>query len=162
MEHCGQWGNETMDAGHWDDLALEQWDNGTIDTGTIGQWTNGTRGPWGKQTVGQCDTGTMGQFDNRPWDDRKLGQWTRGQSDNGTMDSSVRGQLDIGTMYGHWDNGTTRKLDSGTLGHWDDGTLVKQSVLLASSALDAPRTEHQWSSGRIHGSQRCGQISSSG
>jgi hypothetical protein len=48
----GQWGNETMDAGLWDDLILEQGDNGTIDIGTIEQWTNGTRGPWDNQTVG--------------------------------------------------------------------------------------------------------------
>jgi hypothetical protein len=72
------------------------------------------------------------------------------------MDNSVRGQLDTGTMYGRWDNGTTRKLESGALGDLDNWTLVRQSVLLASSALDAPRTEHQRSSRRIHRSQRCG------
>jgi hypothetical protein len=40
------------------------------------------------------------------------------------MDNSIRGQLNIGTMYGRWDNGTTRKLESGTLGQWDIGVTI--------------------------------------
>jgi hypothetical protein len=55
-----QWANETMDAGPWDDLTLEQRDAGTIDIGTIGHWTNGTRGPWDNQAVGHWDNVTLG------------------------------------------------------------------------------------------------------
>jgi hypothetical protein len=43
------------------------------------------------------------------------------------MDILIMGRLDTGTMHGHWDNWTTRKLDSGTLGRWENWTVVRQS-----------------------------------